>query len=295
MMRVSARKLIPVQPDDLYDILTGEFTLVFDDGELQTNWKEVIYSSYVWELHRQYPGAPMLMRHHVGYILKGKRSGSGTHLALLGSAVWSIYDVLSEPMNEDQKLQFRYELAWHAYRITNTMYSELSYRSEPYVTSLDITDFIEILDQPEVVEAYAELRDIHSKVEQGTLTPAKIAYENGIDKVNAVITKVLNDKKKIYHNPISKLTRSKLINHGQTLQCLGPRGSRNLSCEVLSKVSISSTIQPLSLAPLLRLSSSRRLLFRMLSTSLVNSSSWCRLLKTCITLTVVRDATCAGK
>ena len=224
MMRVSARKLIPVQPDDLYDILTGEFTLVFDDGELQTNWKEVIYSSYVWELHRQYPGAPMLMRHHVGYILKGKRSGSGTHLALLGSAVWSIYDVLSEPMNEDQKLQFRYELAWHAYRITNTMYSELSYRSEPYVTSLDITDFIEILDQPEVVEAYAELRDIHSKVEQGTLTPAKIAYENGIDKVNAVITKVLNDKKKIYHNPISKLTRSKLINHGQTLQCLGPRG-----------------------------------------------------------------------
>lgn len=225
MIRLSARKLAAVPPEQLKDLIDGEFEVEFDDGVLFTNHKEVLYSSYVWEFHRQYPTAPMLKLHHIQSTLKGKRSGSNTHLKLVGDTLWSIYDALSVNLNEDQKLEFRWTLGRLAYEITGKLYNGLSYHCEAYVTSLDIVDFIDILDQPEVIESYKQLNDTHAKIEKGLIRDAaKASYEESIDNVNNVITKVLYEKGSVLNNPLSKLTRSKLINHGQTLQCLGPRG-----------------------------------------------------------------------
>jgi hypothetical protein len=224
MMRISARKLVNLQPDELFNILDGQFILVMDDGELVTNWKETIYSSYMWEFHRHYPAAPLLKSHHVQTTLKGKRSGSKTHLDLLGSTLWSIYDALSGNMREDDKLTFRYNLGYLAYQITGNLYCGLSYHCEDCVTSLDIVDFIDILDQPEVIQEYKNLDEVHQKIEEGQMKDSsKAAYETALENVNKVITSVLYNKEGVFGNPLSKLSRSKLINHGQTIQCLGPR------------------------------------------------------------------------
>lgn len=227
MMRISARKLIPVPPEQLFDMLDGEFILVFDDGEIRTNWKETVYSSYVWELHRNYPAAAMLKKHHVATTLKGKRSGSSTHLSLLKSAVWSIYDVLCVGMSEQDKMEFRWNLGRLAYRITNNLYCGLSYRCEDYVTSLDIVDFIEVLDQPEVVAGYKNLYEVHAEIEKNKdteLMDFEKLYNSAFDRINGAISDLLLNRPELNHNSLAKLTKSKLINNGQLQQCLGPRG-----------------------------------------------------------------------
>jgi hypothetical protein len=38
--------------EELIERLSGSFILVFDDGELVTNYKETIYSSFIWDYHR---------------------------------------------------------------------------------------------------------------------------------------------------------------------------------------------------------------------------------------------------
>ena len=49
MYRIRARKLLAFEPEQLWDHLIGEFTLIFDDGEeLHTNYRETIYSAYYW-------------------------------------------------------------------------------------------------------------------------------------------------------------------------------------------------------------------------------------------------------
>lgn len=208
-MKIQARKLLEYSTDELWDLLNGTFTLVFDDGvELQTNDRETLYSAYVWEYHRR-SGAPLLAEHHVGSILRGDRLRSDTHLKLIAKVSWSVYEYLqAKESSEDAKLELRYQLAELAYRVTNTMYNDLLRRLEPYVGSLDITDFFEVLDHPAIMEAYDKLQP----------TP------RSIDETYATISATLRNKEALGHNPLSRLSRSGLVSEKQVHQCLGPRG-----------------------------------------------------------------------
>lgn len=212
-MRISARKLLQFQTQELWGMLSGAFTLVCDDGEIETNVKEVLYSSYVWDIHRNYENAPILVSHHISHALKGKRLRADTHLKLIAEVLWSTYDWASASIaDEEEKLKLRYRLAEQAYRITNNMYNDLSYRCEPFASSLDITDFVEILKHKDVQDAY-EL--MHSK---------ENIQPDDIVAVYGSISKLLSTPDKVGHNPLSRLHRSGLIKENQLHQCLGPRG-----------------------------------------------------------------------
>lgn len=208
---INARTLLSKSTQELWDILTGKFNLRFDDGEvIETNDRETLYSSYAWDLIRQYPKTPILSKHHVKNILVGKRLGADTHLLLLGSIMWSVYDTYVGEYSTDVKpeVQLRDELSEIVYILTNEMYNDLSYRLEEFVTSLDITDFIEVLNHPKIKEA-------NDTVE---------ASQQSIDKTYNVIQNVLLSEHELPRNPLSLAARSKLVSMQQVLQCIGPRG-----------------------------------------------------------------------
>ncbi len=207
-MKLHARKLLEFSTEQLWDILDGEFILQFDDGEIETNANETLYSSYVWDAHRKYPGAPLLKSHHVKVLLDGARLSSNTHLALIGRVVWNIYDHMRDALPEDTKLKMRYEFAELAYRITNTMYNDLSYRLESYVMSLDILDFHSVFHHPKMVDMRENLKPTYDSIAD--------AYKT--------ITHVLRNEPELHDNPLSKFSRSSLASENQMHQCLGPRG-----------------------------------------------------------------------
>jgi hypothetical protein len=207
MIKVNARSLLSFTTEQLWDKLPhSEMIVIFDDKELMTNGKEVLYSSYAWNYHRLYPETQLLSKHHIQTVLKGKRLGATTHLDLINSVLWTTYDIYKNQVEDTTKLID--DLAKLAYEITNEMYNELTYRLEEFVTSLDIIDFIGVTKHPEVVEAFK------------TIVPT----DEGIGNVNNVILKLINTDPVVINNPLSKVMRSKLVSQGQFLQCVGPRG-----------------------------------------------------------------------
>lgn len=204
MMRVHARDLLIFQPAELEEVLTGRFILVFDDGEIETNVRETMYSAYSWLFHKLYPATPLLTSHFVTTALKGKRLSTQTHLTLLGNAMWSVHDAY---LNNGEEVD-RDHLAQLVYQITNQMYNELTQRSEPYVTSLDITDFMEVMAEPTIAAAKANLQPTEASIAE--------TYE--------IALKTIKTSPTLAHNPLSKIVRSGLANDNQVLQCVIARG-----------------------------------------------------------------------
>lgn len=190
-------------------MLTGEFSLIFDDGEIQTNYKECIYSSYVWDLLREFPIDKMSVNYHLSACLSKGEYRSDTHLKLLGNVMWDIYhEYVKKAKTEEDEWQLRKYLRRRVAEIFNLIYNDLSYRCEEYVTSLDILDLIEVHEHPKVKRA------------NDTVVP----NQKSIDNTYKIIQQVLNDRNEIPHNAVSKIVRSGNANAGQINQCLGPRG-----------------------------------------------------------------------
>lgn len=203
MYRIRARDLLFYDKETLWNGLYGDFVLCFDDGELITNRNETYYSALAWDFHRSYPQTPLLVKHHVQPILKGKRLGSKTHLNLVGNVMFSVKETYhsADPMFLDGLLK-------QTYQVVNAMYNDLIRKLEPYVTSIDILDFIEVMEHEDtkpVLDAVRPERD-------------------SIDACYEALLTLLNDEKKLPNNPIGKAVRSGLVNKNQVLQCVGPRG-----------------------------------------------------------------------
>jgi len=212
MRRYLARRLLDFSIEDLWSVLDGEFILIFDDGEVQTNWKETVYSVYAWDFHRNFPATPLLTQHHVTTVLGGDRLGSDTHLQLLGNAMWSVYDeyVPSGRFHNTNlsEVQFRDKLAEKVYQVTNLMYNELSYKLEDMVVSLDIVDFLDVVNHPAIKKA----------------NDTVVGTQRSIDESYAIGKATLLDGVSLPDNPISLAARSKLVNMNQVLQCIMSRG-----------------------------------------------------------------------
>lgn len=206
-VKVHVRSLLKYTTEQLWQNLNSDFTLVFDDGgEVATNEKECIYSSYCWELFREYPNTNILLKHHIRGIIKESRLTADTHNDLLSSALFDIYD--SYHTLVPNKIQLLDKLTKRAYEIVNSMYNEFSYRLEAYVTTLDALDFLQIDEHPEIVKAEQMLQQT----------------QEGIDAFYTTIKKTLNTDPSLNSNQLAMAVRSKLVKVDQTLQCVGPRG-----------------------------------------------------------------------
>jgi hypothetical protein len=157
-------------------------------------------------MHQLYPYTPLLKAHHLQTLIGTGEMPHGAHLKLINSVLWSVYDTYSGIV-QDRK-QLLDDLSKLGYEITNEIYNELSVRLEPYVTSLDITDFLEITTNPLVAKALADV------------TPTQA----GMDEITKTLQYQINTSPDFKHNPLAIAIRTGVARMGQALQCLGPRG-----------------------------------------------------------------------
>lgn len=203
-LKYSARKMLECSPEELKQMLSGEFTLVFDDGELEVNCRSTYFSSFAWEFHRLWPETPMLKKHHITDFVGAGSLTSRTHITLLENVAWSAFDAYKGIKGGPDTDM----LARKIYQITNKLYNGLILEIEEHVVTLDILDFIEIIEHPEVKEAMADPQPTQEYIE----------------KSYRVLTKALKNTPELEHNNLSKAVRAGLVREGQTLQSLGPRG-----------------------------------------------------------------------
>lgn len=209
LKRISARTLLQYCTAELYNTLTGRFIIVFDDGEIETNWRSAVYSSYAWDFHRMYPATPILKAHFVDSFLKGGRLQSDTHLKLLGACMWAAFDAVHPTVGGNPQVLID-QMAKLLYQKTNEMFVELSELGEEYVTSLSILDFYDVVRHPVILAAKKALPENFSREE--------------LSSVQDLVMTTLTKDDTLRENAISRAVRSKLASQGQVLQCIGPRG-----------------------------------------------------------------------
>lgn len=205
MIKIQARKLLQFETEELWGRLTGRFILIFDDGEeLETDSRETIYSHYTWVFHKVYPKTALLKKHHVSSVLKGDRLSSSTHIKLFASVLWDAYRAYPEL----DSVGLVNDLSLLLYKASSHLYNSILHRIENSVVSLDIVDFIEILENPIIKKTLDELQPDEKSIEN-----AYNVLRHGLKKDPALAL-----------NPLSRATTAGLVKEDQVLQCLGPRG-----------------------------------------------------------------------
>lgn len=183
-----------------------KFVISFQDAEaFLTRRKDVAYSRYFWEFHKKYPNTPLLSRHFVREVLGGEPLTADTHIKLL--------EIIKKDVRETYGLidpKVETDLLYMTYGITNLIYNELSQLAEPDVISIDILDFLEIIDHPEIAQANANVQPNHASI---TATYKRIHQ-------------ILKNDESIRHNSLVKAFRSKGVNANQVSQCVGLLGFR---------------------------------------------------------------------
>lgn len=206
----NARDLVNKRKAELLETLPDILSVQFEDGvTIETTKKKVVYSRFFWKLHSFYPLTPVLSRHFVEHVLKGKPLNSNTHIDLLTI----IHKDVIETYGFHQPEQKEHILAL-IYEITNDVYNEGSMYSEDSVMSIDILDFLEIVDHPVIREATNQLgmsKDI-------------IYNDKAIYDLYQIVNNVINNDKTIVNNSLVKAVKSKMVNSNQVSQCVAARG-----------------------------------------------------------------------
>lgn len=209
---IKARGMLQYHPKELEEILTGKFILVFDDGEIVTDAKETLYSSYFWGLLKLVPNPPMPKSVHVRSIMKNGPLNSKTHIELINKVYWLICDYMALPTPKH-----RNHITKLVYEAVNFLYNNMIVTAEAWVLSSDITDFIEIINHPEIKAMYDNAQSVFEMDRD-----AASAYIT--EYTYPAISKILDTDPSLSHNSVVKTFRAKMVNANQVMQCVGFRG-----------------------------------------------------------------------
>lgn len=210
-MRIFARDLLKFDNPTIWDNLRGEFTLVFDDGEIETSHHTTCYSHVFWAFHREFPDCPLLKRHHVDTLIGRSVLTADTHRKLFDNIVWELHDLY-----RDRGLTMD-SIVERVYWYNNQLHNECMVRLGKYIPGLDIRDFIEVMEHP-IVRANEQLLKDEPK------DTNSVRNQQIIDQVTDNVKKVITSSSYLPNNPVVRAVQSNLVRAAQAYQSLGVRG-----------------------------------------------------------------------
>ena len=204
-LRILARTLLTIPPHELWEHLTGEFTLIFDNNvEIETNCFEVCFSRYFWVYHNHYPETPILPEHHVSsMLLKNGILTASTHIRMLERIYWDVAKLykLTTPVLRD-------DLTKLTYMVFNDLYNGLIRNAEEYYISIDYLSFAEISRLPEI------------KAIKANLQPTPSSINDAVEQVKDVIF----NHPSLRYSPLRLLIKAGIVNFDQAMQIIALRG-----------------------------------------------------------------------
>ena len=205
LLTIPVRFLLQYNTEELKNLLTGRFFIQFEDNSvIETNSVTTVFTSYVWDLIRTYPNIQVTSEHHLAtYLGKGGFSDKTTN-----KLYTAIYKSVAKLYSNNDANFSRSEFMRKVYEVNNRLYNAIHSSTLAWATSLDILDFKEILDNPDI-----------KAIKQG-IKPTPDGVDNGQkDIINAIKTLPA-----LQHNVIAKGTRSGIMSSGQVVKCIGPCG-----------------------------------------------------------------------
>lgn len=210
-MEYSAHDLVyNYTEEQMWNLPIGNYLVRFDDGEVTMTNKQLYLSWFYWELYRCFPGARLIKDGAINEFYT-----SSAHRKLGGLLIWHIF--------REHELTARYsvhDLTKVFYEIGNVLYNISCTRFSSYVTSVSLYDLVEIFEAPEIVQA----KENYNLVCIDSNYNEHLVSEEIKKIYNSVSSVLYKNANYLSHNGIKKLCIEGLVNTGQMLQLIGPRG-----------------------------------------------------------------------
>lgn len=208
MIVFPAQELLLCEKEELWENLTGEFCLEFEDGILQTNDRETKFTIGLWDFIRKWP-IPLLQRHHLSYVLQKRMLHKNMHMELLNTILWDIYDKYKKNgrfVDHDLVEALTEEL----YKRGSGQYNDLVTHLPSHATTVSILDVVDLFDVPEIDAVLASVTDDPMTIIGATQQ----------------ITKILKSSKtpEITNNRLVRMARAGVIKLNQLVQAIAPTG-----------------------------------------------------------------------
>lgn len=199
---------------DIWALPEGYYTVTFDDQSIEMTHAHIQMSWYYWIMYRYFPGAPLLSK----YALTGIYDANSEKMG--GALLWHIHNYHEANGSDICPV---WKISKLIYEITNAIYNASCIELSEYVTSGSLYDLIEILEEPSIVEAKANYKQVIEETNY-----EETATEAAITATHKVISDVLyTNPYHLRNNGFKKLTVGGLVSKGQMMQLIGPIGYRN--------------------------------------------------------------------
>jgi len=202
--------------DALWQYLTGTWDVKFDDGIIPLHSSICIMSSYGWNAIDYYRDVPLTKNMVITPHLKldGTIYNKWTFRDFMNEVLWHIYDSVNVYNVYGEQLN-AYDIVKRLFYINMEFYNDAIRYCNKYAVSLDITDYLETLKHPTLVEFKKESEDMGH-------TPSSVAA--AIAKATKLVKKGLIEP----DGTISTIPRACLVGvvkPAQTVQAVFMRGN----------------------------------------------------------------------
>jgi hypothetical protein len=212
MIHISARKLLKANPYDLWKQLTDKYLVKFDDCSIEMYGADIAISRYSWVLHERNPELPLLSSMTCMQYLNQGVFTVGQTRSLFNDVMWAAYDYFQAQGNPVSAYDLVEVFQWANLHF----YNAATVHCASFVTSLWITDYIDLVYHPKLLEL---------KVEAKQAKYNTAAVEVAIGKATKLMaTGQLRDHNgNLYAIPLSCLAG--IIKPPQAVQAVFMRGS----------------------------------------------------------------------
>lgn len=201
--------LIQMSEEDIWQLPHRNYTVIFSDKEITLTGRQIILSWYYWDMFRMFDTAPVTSKCCVS-----SRFHSTLPRKLGGELIWHIYDYL-EPSGTSI-----WPITEKFCRVNNNIYNMSCVKLQEYVTSVSLHDVIEILSDPDLLEAKRQYRVVEDAPRYNEL-----AFQNAIENIYKVLNDIMYSRPEyMSSNGIKKLAMLGLLNKGNMNQFAGIRG-----------------------------------------------------------------------
>lgn len=202
MKNLTAKQILAMPRMDTFNIPTGKYEVTYDDNvTLLVPSPLIIFNRYIWDMFTLFPQTPITSKLCVTNFTQKEGYNGDTHRQVMEDVFKHICDhnKLESYDQKDPLLRMIYQIIDH---LQNEVLSMIS----PHVGTINAMDFIEVVNDPEIVEIHQNLKPTPESVER--------AYKSIRSYVSNTAT----------NNRFAKAYRAKSINDNQANQCIGPRG-----------------------------------------------------------------------
>lgn len=201
MTHYRARDLLHKTTDELMALPDEWVNVTFDDGDMEVPTRSVIASHFFWEFHRRYPNTPLLKRHQLDFVYISK----GYVREILGNCHFDCFYAHEEKISHEILSKISFEA-------NNRLYNFIVTTLKPYVSTLSIYDFVDVVEHEKIKEADAFIK-------------GNIPTPDNIDKSHQMIENTLKTRGELVGNPCARTVKSGLVKTDQLIQVIGVRGA----------------------------------------------------------------------